>query len=144
MQTTIISPEGDVIEVIPAPVLPLADAKAAMWAEAKLVRDAHIDGGVDVPPIGRFDSDPLSRSNINGAVTGAMLAAQAGQPFSISWKLADNTVATLNGAQTMAAGMAVLAHVAACHANSQVMGLAIQAAANHAALDEIDIETGWP
>lgn len=125
-------------------VIPLDDLKAGLWAEAKALRDAAIDAGVDVPGIGRFDSDPASRGNINGAVTMALVAASAGQPFAIGWKLADNTVTTLSGPQMIAVGVAVGQHVAACHAVAQALGIAIQAADDHAALAAIDIGAGWP
>lgn len=134
---------GDAIEIeVSAPSLD--DAKAALWSIVKTVRDQHIDGGVSVPGIGTFDSDPLSRSNINGAVTGALVAGQLGQPFEVSWKLADNSIETLDGPAMIAAGMAVMQHVAACHANSQVLGTAIMAAPDGAALDAINIGVGWP
>jgi len=131
-------------EAFAAPVVPLDDLKAALWTEAKALRDAAIDAGVDVAGIGRFDSDPASRGNINGAVTMALVAASTGQPFEISWRLADNSVTTLSGAQMIAVGVAVGQHVAACHAAAQAIGIAIQAAADRSALATIDIGAGWP
>lgn len=126
------------------PPLSLEERKVFLWDQAKRIRDQHIDGGVLVPGIGAFDSDPMSRSNINGAVTGAVVAQSLGQPFEVSWKLADNTVEVLDGAQMIAAGMGVLGHVAACHAVAQAIGQAIIAATDHETLDLIDLEAGWP
>lgn len=125
------------------PVVNLPVAKAEKWALAKRRRNQAIDAGVNVSGVGRFDTDDASRSNITGAVVGAMIAQAAAAPFSIGWKLADNSVATLNGPKMVQAGMAALAHVSACHANAQAIGLAIEAAADMAELDAIDIEAGW-
>lgn len=118
--------------------------KAAAWAQAKIRRDQAVDGGCAVAGVGTFDSDPLSRSNINGAVTGALIAQMAAQPFAVNWKLADNVIVSLDATEMIAAGMAVMAHVAACHANAQAIGTAIATAADFAALDAIDIGAGWP
>lgn len=133
-------------EAITRPVnpLPLTDVKAALWDAIKRLRDAHIDGGVIVPGVGRFDSDPLSRSNINGAVTMALIAQGASQPFAMDWKLADNTIATLDASQMIAVGVAVGGHVASCHANAQALGLAIESAQDVTALNAIEVEAGWP
>lgn len=122
---------------------PVADRKALLWNDAKVRRDAAIDAGVPVAGIGTFDSDPASRANITGAVTMALIAQSAGSPFSIGWKLADNSVVTLNAAQMIAAGLAVGQRVAACHAHAQSLGIAINAASSHAALDAIDVSAGW-
>jgi hypothetical protein len=118
--------------------------RSEIWERVKAHRDLVIDGGCAVPALGVFDTDPVSRSNINGAVTGAMLALQAGAPFSVDWKLADNSIATLSAMQMIVVGQAVLARVAAAHATSQELGLAILAAATWADLSAIDIEAGWP
>jgi hypothetical protein len=40
--------------------------------------------------------------------------------------------------------MAVMQRTSDCHAHAQGLGLAIEAAVDFAALDAIDIETGWP
>lgn len=123
---------------------PLADAKALKWAQARRKRDAVIDAGVAVQGIGTFDSDPTSRANINGAVMMAFIAQSTAQPFLIGWKLADNSVVVLNAAQMVGAGVAVGERVAAVHAHAQTLGTAIQSAADHAALEAIDVEVGWP
>lgn len=122
----------------------LGAAKAAKWAEAKARRDAEIDQGCAVPGVGTFDTDPLSRSNINGAVTGALIAQAIAQPFSINWKLQDNSIVELNGTGMIAAGVAVLTHVSACHDNAQILGMAIDGAKDFATLNAIDIGAGWP
>ena len=133
--------ETQLVDATPAP---LAEQKANLWASAKTLRDQKIDAGANVPGIGRFDSDTPARINIIGAVTGAQMALAAGQPFSVPWKLQDNSVTTLSAAQMLFVGQTVLAHVTACHQRAQVIGIAIDAAQDEAALSAIDIGAGWP
>jgi len=120
------------------------EAKAVLWERAKFLRDQFIDAGVNLAGIGVFDSDAPSRGNINGAVTMALVAQISAQPFSIDWKLADNSVKKLNGAQMIAAGIAVGKHVAECHEFAQKIGIAILNAKNNSELNAINIEDGWP
>ena len=122
----------------------LAEAKLAKWRIARRLRDQAIEAGVTVPGLGTFDSDDASRANINGAVTMALVAATLSQPFAIGWKLADNSVAQLDGQTMIGAGVAVGQHVAAAHAKAQALGLAIDAAGSFAELEAINIEEGWP
>lgn len=132
------------LSILPQPEPSLADMKAAMRRQVQQTRDTHIDAGCVVTGIGKFDTDLQSRVNISGAVTGAMLAQSANQPFTIQWKLADNSVATLTGGQMITAGVTVLGHVSACHAVSQAHIAAIDAAASKSALRALDIASGWP
>lgn len=122
----------------------LADAKAVAWEEIKRHRDAAIDAGCTVPGIGTFDTDLVSRSNINGAATGALIASGAGQPFEASWKLQDNEIALLDGSKMIAVGLAVLTRTSACHAHAQQLGIAVEAAKTFADLEKIEREKGWP
>lgn len=122
----------------------LSEAKADKWDQAKTERDRRITAGCTVPGVGTFDTDEVSRGNITGAVTMALIAQGAGAPYSIGWKLADNTIATLNAAGMIGAGGAVGQYVAACHANVQGLGLAIEAASDLAAVAAIDVGAGWP
>lgn len=122
----------------------LPELKAAKWELAKANRDAAIDAGCTVPGVGTFDTDLLSRTNIHGAVTAAAIASGQSLPFSVPWKLQDNTIVTLDAPTTIAAGMAVMQRTSDCHAHAQGLGIAIEAAADFAALEAIDIETGWP
>jgi hypothetical protein len=131
-------------EMFPIVPVPLADQKAIKWTETKGRRDMAIDAGVTVAGIGTFDSDATSRANINGAVTMALIAQSAGAPFSITWKLADNTIAMMNAAQMIAVGVAVGQHVALCHANAQSLGVAITGASDEAALSAVNVNAGWP
>jgi len=123
---------------------PVPSRKLAMVEAIKNIRDAKIAGGVSVAGIGVFDSDEAARINITGAVVMAQVAIAAGSPFTMSWKLANNSLVALNAQQMISVGVAAGTHVAACHAQAQALGVAVQNAADHAALDAIDISSGWP
>lgn len=132
-------PNGVVAWPTPDPV-PL---RPTIWGKVKARRDAVIDGGAPTA-IGVVDSDTLSRSNISGAVLGALIAQSASAPFSIEWTAKDNSVHTLNAAQMIALGLAVLSHVNAAHDNARALRIEIEAAADVPTLLTIDIEAGWP
>jgi hypothetical protein len=114
---------------------PLVERQAALWELVKSLRDEHIDGGY-----AGFDTDLVSRTNLTGAALGATLDPT----LTIQWKMADNSVVTLDASQIVAAAKAVLGFVSACHARSQALGEAIMAATDQATLDAIDVTSGWP
>ena len=122
----------------------LADAKAAKWEQAKSIRDQQTDVGCTVLGVGTFDTDLLSRTNIHGAVTAATIASSQSLSFEVPWKLKDNSIIVLDAPTMIGAGMAVMQRTSDCHAHAQGLGIAIEAAADFAALEAIDIETGWP
>lgn len=121
----------------------LADRKAALRA-AVTAEKLRREGGAAPTPEGEVQSDTDSRNKLNGAVLMALLAAQSGQPFAITWTLADNTNVALDGPGLIAMASAVGQYVAACHAHGQALKAQISAAADHAALDAINIGAGWP
>lgn len=98
----------------------LETARLNKWNNIKAYRDRQEYGGF-VWDGSVFDSDPQSQSRIQGAVQLAILAQQAGQPFSITWTLQDNTVRTLNGQEIIAVGQALAAHVQAIHQIGRVL-----------------------
>lgn len=135
--------DGEAIYVRPRTVDPdeaLTLARLRRWEAAKLVRDAHIDSGC-MTPLGRVDSDEASRLNISGAVQTALIAQAAGQPFSIDWTMADNSVVSHDGPATVAMGLAVAGFVSACHEAARAIRVAIEAADDP---DTTDIEGGYP
>lgn len=143
-------PDGFVLILVPqamwddgAETTDLAGLQLAVWGAVKTMRDAVIDGGA-ASAIGVVDSDALSRSNISGAVLGALIAQSASAPFTIEWTAKDNSVHTLNAAQMIALGLAVLSHVNAAHDAARVLRAEIEAAADIPTLLQIDIEAGWP
>lgn len=115
----------------------------ALWERVKVRRDKAINGGA-LTPSGRVDSDEVSRTNITGAVVGAMLAQSNSMPFAIEWTLENNDFAVLDAAATIAMGVAVMGHVNDCHARARALRGAIEGAATVTDLLMIDIESGWP
>lgn len=93
--------------------------KSDQWAVVKSHRNRAEVGGF-LWGGGTFDSDAVSQSKIQGAALMALLAAQSAQPFSVDWTLADGTVRTLSGADMIAVGMALGAHVDAVHQKGRV------------------------
>ena len=88
----------------------LATAKAQQWVILKAARDAALTAGFTWDG-SLFDSDAVSISRITGAAVLAMMASTAGQTYSVSWTLANNTVRVLDGTSMMAVGVAVGAYV---------------------------------
>lgn len=135
--------EGAVVTVPfarPAAVA-LALAKQNVRFEVKARREKAEFGGCNVAGIGRFQTDPDSRSKVNGA---ALMAVLGGSGFEIDWRLADDSLVTLNAEQMIAVGLAIGQHVAACQYRKNALDASIDAAATAEVLEAIDIEAGWP
>ena len=113
--------------------------KAVAKAKLKLNRDQAEWAGVETP-LGRVDSDPNSQRKISGAVTLAMLG---GQNFTIDWRMADNTTVTHDHDATVATGLAVGQHVAACQAHKNSVEAEIDAATTEEELEAISL-LGFP
>lgn len=125
------------------PVESLAAARVRAWERAKAARDAAEFGGCETPS-GRADTSRDSIMRLNGAVAAAQIALAAGQPFSLDWTLADNSVVALDAPATIALGLAAMAHIVACHERGRELRAAIAGAADLAALAAIDVTAGWP
>ena len=128
---------------LPTTALTVDGNRMAVWEAAKAQRDAHIDGGA-ATPYGVADSDDLARSNVSGAALAALIAKNGGDPFSITWTMADNSTVPLDADGMIALGVAVMAHVDACHAHARALRAAIESAPDMAALLAIDVAAGWP
>lgn len=120
----------------------VADRKAAMRDAVNARKDA-LENGVAPTPSGPCNCDPVSRNKINGAAL-SYVAQGSPEEFEIDWTMADDSDATLSGAELLSMGLSVGSHIAAVHARSRSLKAAIDDAADHAALDEIDITEGWP
>lgn len=119
-------------------VVPIAVRRARVWEATKLYRDLHRHMGCDTPK-GRMDNDPESQAKLTGAVTMAQLM---GDTFSVDWTMEDNSVVTHNRAEIEAAGLAMGAFDAACHAVGQALRAAIDISNDP---ETIDIPgAGWP
>ena len=124
----------------------LEQAKEAMWRAVKRQRTLLTEspGATVTTPAGVVQSDARSQANINGLVTMAILSQMTGQPFSAAFTLADNTVVNLNATQMIGLGVAVGRNVQTVYARATELREEIDAAADVAALEAIDIEEGWP
>lgn len=87
-----------------ADVRSLDERKAAKWEEMKATREAEIDAPL-VTPYGIFDSYAEARSNISDAVLLAQTLSGIGQPVSINFTLADNSVVALDLAGMVTVGL---------------------------------------
>lgn len=128
---------------LPMADIPIAEIRAAIWDRIKARRDAMIDGGAPTPS-GAVDSYLEARTNIAGAVQAATIAQAAAQPFSVSWTLLNNSVVVLDATAMIALGLAVLAHVNACHDRARALRDQINTAETVQDLLTIDIASGWP
>ena len=128
------------IQIVRSDAEILAHAKAALHEAVKARRDQAEWAGCTAAA-GIVDTDPDSQRKIVGAV----LAAQVqGASFSISWRMADNSLAALDADGMTALGLAVSAHVEACQARKNALDEMIDAASAVEDLDAIDIDAGWP
>ncbi len=121
-----------------APPPPLEEAKAALWdavkqrraeASAVVLFDGHA-----------YQTDLDSRTNLDGARD--LLAS--GAVSQISWTTADNVEVIHDAASLEALWLAGAAHIAACFDHAKALRVEIDAAADHAVLDAINIEADWP
>lgn len=103
----------------------LNDLRAAAWARIKRARSAALAAGVDVPGLGRFDSDDESTSKMT-----AVLAGIAYMPadWSVTWTKFDNSAVELDKASFPLVAGAVLAHGDTVHQTGRVLRAAIEAA----------------
>lgn len=105
----------------------LALAKQQQWARIKTERDEREAAGF--PYLGKvFDSDQRSHSRITTAAQAAQAALDAGQPFSIDWTTADNTVITLDAQQMLGVPVAFAQFGNALHQSARSLREQIDAA----------------
>ena len=114
-----------------------------IWEKAKSLRDYHINKGAPTP-FGYVDSDEAARSNISGAVLGAVIAKTNSATYSVTWTLLDNSVVTLTADEMTQLGLAVLTHVNSCHEKARQLRVSIESATSMAELLAIDVNVGWP
>lgn len=112
----------------------MAEERRAKLAALAGVRWRHETAGIDFEGI-PLHTDRQSRAEL-------ALAAQEGDGE--SWKAADGRWYDLDAERLQAASRAVRAHKRACFAHEEALATAIRAADSIEALDEIDLEDGWP
>lgn len=115
------------------------DKKAAVTALKMSKQD-----GIVPTTIGAVQNDDRSKILINGAFNMASMAKAAGQAFSVNWTLADNSVADLDADAMIGMALQVGGYIAAVQDRSNALRALIEAAADQAALDAIDLTAGWP
>jgi hypothetical protein len=108
--------------------------KSKTWERIKAARTAAESAGFLFNGV-RYDSDPLSLQRISSAVTLAILAQSAGQPFAIDWTVADNSVVALDAAGMIGVGLACGQYVASVFDRARVLREQIEAATT---ADELD------
>jgi hypothetical protein len=119
--------------------------RAMLMAWVTNKREKTIARGLLIPGIGRIDTDPTSIRNVQGAVQAAVIASSAGQPFSVDWRLSDNTTATLDASQMITMGIAVTALVTSAYEASWSIKEALSDPnLTIEQLRTVDITTAWP
>ena len=106
------------------------------WERIKAAREAAESSGFLYNGV-LFDSDPVSIQRISGAVSLAMLAQAAGQPFSQTWTVADNTTMELDAAGMLAVGVALGTHISVIFEKARDKRAAIATATTADELDAI-------
>jgi hypothetical protein len=129
---------GAYVPMVAAEDISLEALKARKWSEVKARRAQLESAGFDVPGVGRFDSDAESRSRIVGAVLAGKIAMDAGSAYDIDWTLADGSTAHLGAAAMIGVGASLLQHLDGIHQHARALHALIEAAADAAALAEID------
>lgn len=126
-------------DVIPYAPPSFEEMRTTKLAAAAAKRWAVETGGITVFDVPVFTDD---RSKL--MITGARIKADADPAFTTQWVAADGNITTLDADSIIAISNAVLAHVDACFTRFAGLAAAIQGAADKAALEAIDIESGWP
>lgn len=130
---------GNVPDPMPPPAPPtLEQRRAERKALVNILRNEKAAAGVTFDGK-RFDSDPLSRANLTGAV--ASVGGGGGIPPGFSWRTADNEIVAMTPQRLAQLGRAVLDHVNACYLRSWQLKDAIEASSDP---ESIDITAGWP
>lgn len=123
--------------------VPLEMAQASTWATAKAYRDTMAVGGC-MTPLGRVDTTDVSKLNIVGASSAASIAKASGQPFSVDWTMADNSVVTLDADAMINVGMSVVSFLNSVQTAGTAIRAKIDAATDLITLAGIDITAGYP
>lgn len=139
-ETWLISPEGPFAGgALIVPAEPLETAKARKWTALKQRRDELETAGF--PYLGKtFDSDSRSVQRITTTVLAAQAVTASGEPFSIDWTTADNSIITLDGPQMLGVPVALAVYGGGLHATATELRLAIEAATTEAEVSAVI----WP
>src|SRR3546814_9364172 len=100
------------------------------------MREMMIKGGVDTS-YGRVDTNDESMRNISGFVAEATLSQINGTPFSMPFKLSDNSIVLLDADQMIEVGKAVSLHGQSMYAKRWELQALTDDATNYHELDDI-------
>lgn len=121
----------------------LETLRKIMLHETERLRDGHLYGGLTIPNVGGFDTDARAVQNIMGAVQMAVIAGMQNQPFTIDWRMIDNTTQTLDGPTMILVGATVASFVSAVYGRSWELKTLINSATNISDLEAV-VLNGWP
>ena len=133
--------------IVDGEILPdLEGFKERKRAAANAIRDAKSFGrGAQCnTTLGVVQSDENSKTKISGLALMAFMAKVGAQPFSVTFTLADNSEVILNADGMVALGKQVGAFDISVHEHCKSLKAQIDAAADLAELDVIDVTVGWP
>lgn len=108
----------------------------AAWERIKSARSAAEQEGFLCNGV-RYDADPISCQRIASAVVLAMLALQAGAPYSIEWTTFDNTSVTLDANGMIGVGLACGTYIAGIFSQARALREQIESATSADELDAI-------
>jgi hypothetical protein len=116
------------------------DTLKGLWRrKLKARRDKSQFGGMVMSGIA-LQTDIESQTKYVGAAVAAMLDSQ----YLVTWKTADGNFVELTAVQIIGISQAVRAHVQATYDNEAHLNEYITAAGDLNALEQIDLESGWP
>ena len=119
----------------------LATQKADKIKEVKGLRDERASGGVSYNTF-TFQTDPASVNSIDASL--AVKERGNATFFPLDWTLDDNSVQSVTDADFVSVFDLCGRLAQAAYNNYQTHRAAILAATDEAAVDAIDITTGWP
>lgn len=112
----------------------LSSHKDAKWEAIKAARNAA-EKSTFVWNGHIVDAD---MARLNGAATSVMIAQAQGYGYSDTWTLADNSTLPVSGADILEMGLALAAHVSACHARGRALRQQILACTTKEQVDAIE------
>ncbi len=116
--------------------------KDAARTEINDIRDQNIHLGC-VTPFGILDTDEVSIRNILGSCQAAQILLANSMPFSVEWKMQDNSEITLDGPEMLQIGILVMQHISGCYSVSWGLKADVAATTTLAQLEAIDFSEGW-
>lgn len=116
--------------------------RAKLLNGVKSKRDSVIASGCSTAA-GVVDTDDVSLRNIMATYQTAVLALMTNNPYSVSWRMRDNSLVTLDAQQMIAIGNAVLQRVEATYQRSWELKEEIENSTAET-IDSVLLMEGWP